>query len=515
MAISRSDTPGTAGGLTSKTPGLEMTRSKSMSNHVHSQQQEYTNLLFNLETSGTSPLSHRDVDLDTTMEASQAAPFKGAPMQIPLGGRLDRNSPHSFPVSAPINIYSNDAQGPNSFDATWHHGWNASQGQDHAIGVNMTQMASSLPKDSWNTESRDNSKSQKYTSTNEINAGARLTKESVSKFTMESFSAKADKQAESWKPDIPSWQTETPPAQWQSSSYSKSGEDRNTASEGKGEAATRTQCQNCNTFTTPLWRRNAEGETLCNACGLFHKLHNVPRPISMKNDVIRKRNRLPKGQAEEKKKKKREKKPYSETPTSTSIPTSTSSASTVAQPTFFPQEYVPPPQQAQKKQPYVTTGKRGRRIDDEGVAYTFFAEPVMYAPTPSQKPHSQGVQSSRPSGTAGLSAKSNVPHQNTHISASSVSHGHSHDSQKHIQSHNSHHHQMQMHSQPQLQPQFSQQFWRPVDVSSSFYDANRYAHVDMSDVMMMMGGEPLGGVSEAMVDEIYGFKVEHGEFGSG
>lgn len=52
-------------------------------------------------------------------------------------------------------------------------------------------------------------------------------------------------------------------------------------------------------------------------------------------------------------------------------------------------------------------------------------------------------------------------------------------------------------------------------MSSSFYDASRYANVDMSDVMMMMGSEPLGGVSDAMVDEIYGFKVEHGEFGSG
>lgn len=58
--------------------------------------------------------------------------------------------------------------------------------------------------------------------------------------------------------------------------------------------STQTVCQNCGTYNTPLWRRNALGETLCNACGLFFKLHNVPRPISMKNDFIRKRNRISK-----------------------------------------------------------------------------------------------------------------------------------------------------------------------------------------------------------------------------
>ncbi|KAJ3057196.1 hypothetical protein HK097_011201 [Rhizophlyctis rosea] len=50
-------------------------------------------------------------------------------------------------------------------------------------------------------------------------------------------------------------------------------------------------CTNCKTTKTPLWRRDAQGEPLCNACGLFYKLHGVVRPISMKTDVIRKRNR--------------------------------------------------------------------------------------------------------------------------------------------------------------------------------------------------------------------------------
>lgn len=51
------------------------------------------------------------------------------------------------------------------------------------------------------------------------------------------------------------------------------------------------QCTNCSTSTTPLWRRNPEGLPLCNACGLFLKLHGVVRPLSLKTDVIKKRNR--------------------------------------------------------------------------------------------------------------------------------------------------------------------------------------------------------------------------------
>lgn len=55
---------------------------------------------------------------------------------------------------------------------------------------------------------------------------------------------------------------------------------------------TQPTCQNCSTSTTPLWRRDEMGSVLCNACGLFLKLHGRPRPISLKTDVIKSRNRV-------------------------------------------------------------------------------------------------------------------------------------------------------------------------------------------------------------------------------
>ena len=36
-----------------------------------------------------------------------------------------------------------------------------------------------------------------------------------------------------------------------------------------------TSCSNCKTTQTTLWRRNHNGEPVCNACGLYYKLHNV------------------------------------------------------------------------------------------------------------------------------------------------------------------------------------------------------------------------------------------------
>ncbi|XP_028849147.1 GATA-binding factor 1-B [Denticeps clupeoides] len=58
-----------------------------------------------------------------------------------------------------------------------------------------------------------------------------------------------------------------------------------------------TQCANCSTSTTTLWRRNAHGEPVCNACGLYFKLHNVNRPLTMKKEGIQTRNRKVSGKS--------------------------------------------------------------------------------------------------------------------------------------------------------------------------------------------------------------------------
>ncbi|KAI0029190.1 hypothetical protein K488DRAFT_56981, partial [Vararia minispora EC-137] len=50
-------------------------------------------------------------------------------------------------------------------------------------------------------------------------------------------------------------------------------------------------CANCKTSTTPLWRRDDCGNNICNACGLYFKLHGTHRPFSMKKAVIKRRKR--------------------------------------------------------------------------------------------------------------------------------------------------------------------------------------------------------------------------------
>lgn len=55
-------------------------------------------------------------------------------------------------------------------------------------------------------------------------------------------------------------------------------------------------CTNCGTQTTTIWRRNNKGEMVCNACGLYFKLHGVDRPHTMRRDTIHTRRRRPKAE---------------------------------------------------------------------------------------------------------------------------------------------------------------------------------------------------------------------------
>ena len=47
---------------------------------------------------------------------------------------------------------------------------------------------------------------------------------------------------------------------------------------GEGEASSHHSCMNCGASQTPLWRRSSDGKMLCNACGLYIKMHNQARP---------------------------------------------------------------------------------------------------------------------------------------------------------------------------------------------------------------------------------------------
>ena len=54
------------------------------------------------------------------------------------------------------------------------------------------------------------------------------------------------------------------------------------------------KCSNCGATSTPSWRRCPAGrDLLCNACGLYQKLHNRPRPFKVTEDGSIRVQRLP------------------------------------------------------------------------------------------------------------------------------------------------------------------------------------------------------------------------------
>ncbi|KAI5172311.1 hypothetical protein NEFER03_1425 [Nematocida sp. LUAm3] len=52
-------------------------------------------------------------------------------------------------------------------------------------------------------------------------------------------------------------------------------------------------CENCKTSITPLWRRSESGNYLCNACGLYLKIHKKSRPVKFMSKEIKHRQRQP------------------------------------------------------------------------------------------------------------------------------------------------------------------------------------------------------------------------------
>jgi Zn ribbon nucleic-acid-binding protein len=59
------------------------------------------------------------------------------------------------------------------------------------------------------------------------------------------------------------------------------------------------ECSNCKTTDTPLWRRDQNNQYHCNACGLYQKQYNKPRPFSLKSGVIKRRCRKTTGKRQE------------------------------------------------------------------------------------------------------------------------------------------------------------------------------------------------------------------------
>ncbi|KAJ3210218.1 hypothetical protein HDU67_005564 [Dinochytrium kinnereticum] len=57
---------------------------------------------------------------------------------------------------------------------------------------------------------------------------------------------------------------------------------------GTSTASPDLSCANCEVTSTPLWRRGLNDDILCNACGLYLKLHHVNRPKTLRPNTSKK-----------------------------------------------------------------------------------------------------------------------------------------------------------------------------------------------------------------------------------
>ncbi|KAJ8663256.1 hypothetical protein O0I10_000494 [Lichtheimia ornata] len=72
---------------------------------------------------------------------------------------------------------------------------------------------------------------------------------------------------------------------------SSSTEESSSSSSSSNANNSGVECANCHQTQTPLWRKNDRGEPVCNACGLYSRLHHRDRPIEMRKTKIQRRRR--------------------------------------------------------------------------------------------------------------------------------------------------------------------------------------------------------------------------------
>ncbi|KAJ7909621.1 hypothetical protein B0H13DRAFT_1616430, partial [Mycena leptocephala] len=51
------------------------------------------------------------------------------------------------------------------------------------------------------------------------------------------------------------------------------------------------ECAHCHTRRTSVWRRNKDGEQVCNACGVYKQLRGKERPLSLRKNKVKPRAR--------------------------------------------------------------------------------------------------------------------------------------------------------------------------------------------------------------------------------